>query len=372
MSGCPARAGHSRRGGLWRPGRGVSFAALLVTAGCVTTYEPVPLLGSSTVPAIPVETLVVPIATGARADSAVEALYGRILQQMQEASRNQPPDLPDLVQLEALLERYDRSGLPPRVEASMAGFRGIAAGLRIALRLRAAAEVVWLGPAGSEDPSQPASVSPIGVPIQVELRIPPIGLPIAFGGRGDADPARFVVGVEVEDAYVSGARNRWSNQDLVDLPRRLELLGEAKLVVPVGIDVPGGESVRRRIRVTFEQLPGFVWKDGVRVPVRRSLLAAAELTQLPRGADEVAKAPLEHLRRALGDFKPTTFPRAFVAAQALRDAEREPAIDLLVDMVRLGRADQALVAMVCLREIDPNGPPVGDRDGWLAWWQGRR
>lgn len=372
MSGRPARAGHSRRGGLWRPGRGASFAALLVTAGCVTTYEPVPLLGSSTVPAIPVESLVVPIATGTRADSAVEALYGRILQQLQEASRNQPPDLPDLVQLEALLERYDRSGLPPRVEASMAGFRGIAAGLRVAERLRAAAEIVWLGPAGRLEPSQPASVAPIGVPIQVELRIPPIGMPIAFGGRADAEPARFLVGIEVEDSYVSGARNRWSNQDLVDLPNTLELLGEARLVVPVGIAMPGGDSVRRRLRVTFEQLPGFVRQDGARIPVRRTLLAAAELTQFPRGADEVAKAPLEHLRRALGDFLPATFPRAFVAAMFVRDPEREPAIDLLVDTVRLGRAEQALVAMVCLREIDANGPPVGDRDGWLAWWQGRR
>jgi len=372
VSGCPAQAGHSLRGGLRRPGRAFWRAALLVTAGCVTTYEPVPLLGSSTVPAIPIETLVVPIATGAHPDSAVEALYARILQQMQEASRHRPPDLPDLVLLEALLERYDRAGLPERVEASMAGFRGIATGLRIAERLRNEARVVWLGPSGAVDATQPASVPPLGAPIRVELRIPPIATPITFGGRDDADPARFAIGIAVEDSYVDGARNRWANQDLVDLPRALDLDGDNVLVVPIGVDAPGGDSVRRRLRITFELLPGFVRKGGARVPVRRTLLAAAELTQLPRGADEVAKAPLQHLRRALADFTVVTFPRAFVAATAVRGAERESAIDLLIDAVRLGRAEQALAAMVCLREIEPAGPAVGDRDGWLAWWQGRR
>lgn len=369
MSGCPARAGHARRGGLWRPGRGVSFAALLVTAGCVTTYEPVPLLGSSAVPAIPIETLVVPIAAGPRSESAVEVFYGRILEQMQEASRHRPPDL---VLLEELLARHDRAGLPPRVEASMAAFRGIAAGLRAAERMHGAAKVVWLGSAGAVDAGQPASIPPIGAPLQVELRIPAIAPATRLGGRDEADPARFVVGLQVEDSYVDGAVHRWSNQELVDLPRSVELVADAVLAVPVGVAAPGGESLRRRVFVTFELLPGFVHQDGAKVPVRRTLLAAAELTQLPRGAELVAQAPLQHLRMALAEFAPALFPRAFVAALLVRDAEREAAIDLLVDSVRLGRAEQALVAMVCLREIVGDGPPVGDRDGWLAWWQGRR
>lgn len=371
MSACPAQAGHSRRGGPWRPGIG-SFCATLVMAGCVTTYEPVPLLGSSSVPAIPIETVVVPIAAGPRSESAVEVLYGRILEQMQEASRHRPPDLPDLVLLEALLARHDRAGLPARVEASMAAFRGIAAGLRAAERMRSAATVVWLGSAGAVDVGQVASIPPIGAPLQVELRIPALATATRLGGRGEADPARFVVGLQVEDSYVDGAVNRWSNQELVDLPRAVDLVDDTVLTVPVGVAAPGGESLRRRVFVTFELLPGFVQQDGAKVPVRRTLLAAAELTQLPRGAELVAQEPLQHLRTALSDFAPARFPRAFVAAMLVRDAEREVAIDLLIDTVRLGRTEQALVAMVCLREIVRDGPPVGDRDGWLAWWQGRR
>jgi hypothetical protein len=39
--------------------------------------------------------------------------------------------------------------------------------------------------------------------------------------------------------------------------------------------------------------------------------------------------------------------------------------------VRFGRVDQAQVAMAALRAITDAGVAIGDRDGWLAWWQER-
>ena len=45
---------------------------------------------------------------------------------------------------------------------------------------------------------------------------------------------------------------------------------------------------------------------------------------------------------------------------------------LLIEQIRFGRQDQALVAMAALQVIAGETLPIGDRQAWLAWWQARR
>ncbi|MFY9341403.1 MAG: hypothetical protein WAT39_02860, partial [Planctomycetota bacterium] len=71
-------------------------------------------------------------------------------------------------------------------------------------------------------------------------------------------------------------------------------------------------------------------------------------------------------------FGPANYARAWLAAQATRGADTEAAAALLIEQVRLGRADEAQVAMAALRTITGIDFVVGDRDAWLAWWQSRR
>ena len=62
-----------------------------------------------------------------------------------------------------------------------------------------------------------------------------------------------------------------------------------------------------------------------------------------------------------------------LAAEFAPPAERPEVERALMDWVRLGRPDQALVAMAALRAITERGAPaVGDRDAWLSWWESRR
>ena len=61
--------------------------------------------------------------------------------------------------------------------------------------------------------------------------------------------------------------------------------------------------------------------------------------------------PLPELRTVLRTFEPKLFARAYLAASATRGADRETAIELLLEQVRFGRPDQAQVAMAALRAI---------------------
>jgi hypothetical protein len=105
--------------------------------------------------------------------------------------------------------------------------------------------------------------------------------------------------------------------------------------------------------------------------VRRTPLATASATQWPRGHQAIRERPLATLRAALRLGDPAHFPHVWLAA-AFAPADARPQVEqLLIDQVRLGRPDQALVAMVALRDLGVADLPL-ERDRWLAWWQGRR
>lgn len=392
------RAPHAVRRAL---ARGAAFVIFGMAAGCVTTYETMPLFGGPDVPAPDVAAVTIPFGTEAEGRDALGDVYRSVLVRMQELVKAKERDLP---QLESLLARYERPGLPPSVAAAMASYRTVAQGWRCLDQLRAQCRVEVTGPDGKLVVPTDGAVTAAGSPtpgvvttttataeVSVEVAppaappMPPIGSsmrfelvatagaePIRIGGRSSDDANVFAVVLYIEDQYVDGSSRSWKHEDMVWLPVDCDLRGANVLRVPVQLDAPGGESVRRRVRLCFDLLPGFLHAAGVRAPIRRTRLGETSFTQFPQGYDAIQAAPMAQLRAALAAFAPRDFARAWLAAQATRGAERDEAMGLLVDQVRLGRPEQAQVAMAALAEMTDGAVAIGDREAWLAWWQRRR
>jgi len=344
--------------------------ALCALAGCVTTYEDAPLVQDDLARpefAVP-QTIPIEAASQDPNQLLVAQFYAVVLRQLHEAAEDG-----DLPQLEALLASHARDDLPPALRDRVRGYRDIARGLRFS-REAAQRAAVALGevPAGEEAPPLEDGLPALGAVLRLELQLPAGAIPVTLGGRDDADPIGFLVAVTIDDSFVEGSTRSSSTNRFLWLPESFVLAGDAVLRLPVEIDLPGATAVRRDVHVRVDLMPGYVMVDGHRAPITQTAIAARTMTQWPVGYGTVAAAPLRELQAALQSFTPKTFPRAFLAAAATRGADRETAIDLLLEQVRFGRADQAQVAMAALRSMTGLSFLVGDRDAWLAWSRDRR
>ncbi len=212
----------------------------------------------------------------------------------------------------------------------------------------------------------------LGAPLRFELQLPAGPTPYRLGGKDDDEPVGFAVAITVEDRFVDGSGGSASTQNFLWLPAAVALEGDAVLRLPIVVELPGQNALRRDVQVRVDLMPGYVRGDDGRAPVPRTTVATATATQWPVGYGAIARAPLQELRTALRAFGPATFARAYLAAAAVAGRDREVAIELLVEQVRFGRADQALVAMAALRAANAADLPIGDREAWLAWWNTHR
>lgn len=365
MRSSPARSGCSAARAIAWAGLGVALA------GCVTTYEEAPLFGDRLETPEYAVAVTIPIeSTGPGPEQALVAeFYGSVLQRLHDAAKER-----DLPELESLLASYERTDLPPALLSRVQGYRAIARGLRFCQHAAQKARLAVV-PVAADAPGAPpmeGDAPALGAPLQLELTLPAGAEPVVLGGREDDDPIGFLVSVTVEDLFVEGSSRSARTQDFVWQPTALTLGGDTVLRLPVAIDLPGGTAVRRDITARVDLMPGYLQAKEGRLPVPQTTIAAATVTQWPVGHAAVAAAPLAELRTALRTFEPRFFARAFLAAAATRGADRETAIDLLLEQVRFGRADQAQVAMAALRTVTGADFLVGDRDAWLAWSRNRR
>jgi hypothetical protein len=341
----------------------------LCLSGCVTTYEDAPLFGNDLErPDFAVaQTIPIAAATDPRA-ALIAEFYASVLQRMHAAASDG-----DLVQLEALVANYERSDLPDVLRERVAGYRLVANGMRFCREAAQRAELAEVVAAAGEGAAVPREIDApaLGAPLQLELRIPAPASPVVLGGEGDTDPIGFLVSVTIDDTFANGNSYSSTNRKLVALPRAIELSGDAVLRLPIEVAVAGANAVRRDLHVRVDLMPGYVAMAAGRAPIALTAIAAKVVTQWPVGYGAVAEAPLRELQAALRAFEPPVFQRAYLAATAARGADRDTAIDLLVEQVRYGRADQALVAMAALRAVTGATFLVGDRDAWLAWSQAR-
>lgn len=360
----PAPAGSGS--GWWRAA--ARLAPLLVLAGCVTTYEDAPLLGlpnGAPAPAPAAASVMIPFGADDDSGGQIAEFYRSVLLRMQEAQQER-----DLSQLETLLASYERPDLPPTIQQHLAGYRSVAIGLRFLDHASRQSQLLLAPPApGAERPLAPP---PLGEALRLELQLPAGAEPARMGGRDADDPVRFAVAVTVDDSFVDGGSRSASTTEFVWLPADFDLSGAAVLSLPIAADLGGGDAVRRTVLVRVDLMPGYATVAERRVPIRRTRLAAVSFTQWPKGHEAVAKAPLAELKVALRRFERSQFARAWLAALLTGPDERPEAIALLIEQVRFGGPEQAQVAMAALRSISGAEVPIGDRDGWLAWWQQRR
>ncbi|MCK5942651.1 MAG: hypothetical protein KAI24_11815, partial [Planctomycetes bacterium] len=290
--------------------------------------------------------------------------YSGILRRLQDAA-----DEGDVALLDGLVDSYDRPNVPEAFRQHLEGYRAIARGIgfqhhvsqNATLRLRGD------GPDGAE-PQTPV----LGQPLQLELVLPPMATPVRLGALGERDPIGFSVSVTIDDEFVDGSSRLSRSREFLWLPQPVELAGDDALTLPVDVGADAGDAVRRSVLVRIDLMPGYVTFGDVRAPVQRVTAGASSYTQWPKGHEILRAQPMAGLRAALKDFTPKNYASAYLSAVLVPARQRDEACALLIDQVRFGRADQAQVAMAALQEIAGVKIAVGDRDGWLAWWQSRQ
>ena len=358
-----ARAG--KHGARPAAARAQAFAAAgLVLAACVTTVEEAPTIEEAqAIPlAVPVS-IPFPESELSPDERVLYDFYGSIFERMQGAVSDR-----DGAQLDELLAQYDRPDLPERLRTALDAYAAVSLGLHF--QQHAVAETsVTLEPS----PEVPAGDAPtVGATLMFQLELPPGPKAARLGGRDDDDPTGFAIAVTIDDTFVDGSTRSSTAQDFAWLPEGLLLAGDELLRVPIAVDVPAGEAVQRSVHVRVDLMPGYVEIDGQRAPVRRTAIGACSITQWPEGCQEVAEAPLAALKEAIRIGDAAHFADVYMGAVFTRGEEREQALALLIDQVRFGRPEQAVVAMTALRAATGEPLPSADRDAWLAWWQARR
>ncbi len=342
--------------------RRLGVAAVACLAACVTTYEEAPLVEESTRPRFAVaQTIPFGEAPASPEEEVLRQLYGGVLRRLQEAAEEGDGET-----IDGLLAAYDKAALPSWVAARFAGYRSLAGGLRFLAHARQRGQLRVVGPATAAAPP------PLGEAVEFEYTLPPMAEPVELGGRMDDDPVGFAVAITVEDSFVDGSSRRYSKPDFAWLPQRHRLEGDVPVRVPVRVDLEAVGAVQRVIHLRIDLMPGYVGIDGARSPVRRTTLAAESITQWPAERAEVLTAPLANLQQGLQLGGLAGGRRAWLAALATSGDDRRTAMELLIGEVRVGRGDQAIVAMAALRAMTGANVLVGDRDGWLAWWQAQK
>lgn len=356
--------------GLWWP------LAALLAGGCVSTIVDDPLQPSIAHDPIVIDLGSAPATTDER---IVRELYESVLQRIHAAHADR-----DAAAMLALIDGHLRPEAPEWARQRLLGCRSLAAGLRCEQHARTAAiaVVAVVPPTGAASATAGAAAPPaadtvpdaevVGTALEFELTLPPLaGSELRLAGRGDDDAVAFQVDVGVRDHFLDGSVRDHGDSDILRLDRAVALGVEA-LRLPVLLDLGDSTAVRREIDVRIDLLPGYVRAGDDRAPVRRTTMAACRATQWPASHRAVRKEPLASLRRAQQAADPARWVDVRLGAEFATAADRPAVERALIDWVRLGSTAQATVAMASLRAVGCAEIPVGDRDAWLAWWQGRR
>jgi len=353
----------------------VACAGLL--GACVTTYEDAPLFENQLDRPEFAVAQTIPLGTPATEDQrAMLELYDGVLRRLHEAAAER-----DLDGMLAVLDSYERDKLPPIIRDRLAGYRSLAHGLAFqkhAFRNASLQVVAGQNGAAPAAPSPPGTATTeakkpaLGEPLRIELALPASGEPVRLGGRDDDDPIGFQIAITVEDSYVDGGSREQKDHAIHWLPATIDLSGSAVLRLPIALDIPAGDAVQRTVHLRIDLMPGYITAARRRAPVQRTTVAALSLTQWPAGHEVIVEKPLATLREALRLGDAAHFRHVYLGAVFTTGADRETALGLLIDRVRLGSQPQAMVAMAALRAITDTNLTIGDREAWLVWWQMRR
>lgn len=337
-------------------------ATAIGLAACVTVVSSEPLqpeIGTA---------VVVPLPGGqgrTGLSGPLDEFYAGILERMHEAygrpdrERPEPADLPAL---RGLLHSYQRPDAPAWARERMAMFAALVPGVAFELHAARHSKLVL-----------PEPVPPLGATLALQLQLPAMpDAGLVLGGEHDAMPIGFRLHVAIDDRFADGSARGHESWQVLRLPQAFVLAGEAVLQLPIELQVPANAAVVRNLEFRVDLLPGFVGTDGEPAGVRRTHLCSGRLQQHPEGFAAVQQRPLLTLREAMRIGDVAHFPHVFLAATCMPAGDRDTANELLIQWVRLGQDDQAIVAMAALRELTGQPFAIGDRQRWLAWWSSRR
>lgn len=294
----------------------------------------------------------------APSEAPLVEFYHGLLERLRDAYREGR-----LAELQQLLQSYGGPAAPEFARASMDSFAHAALGLQFEKHCLANARLEAIG----EGPT-------IGRAAQFALQLPPMaGHLVRLLRNGGGEPTSIGLHFGIEDTLLDGSSREQTVNDTLRLPRDVELGGPTGVLqLPFELGAEPSAAIRRRISVTVSLLPGYVEVDGTAAPVRRTTLATVTLLQYPDGDGPIRAQPLRTLRAAMALGDAPHLPHVLLATMFAQGDEQEAMLPLLVQWVRLGRDDQATVAMAGLRELTGQPFAVGDRQRWLQWWQERR
>ena len=333
-----------------------SALAFLMLAGCVTStsQEEFPL--GAPLP----EQVALVIPTGG--DSAigevspVRQYYLSIFEQMQEALGDR-----DLPRLRGLLRAHDGKQAPSWAVEGIDRFFTASLGLEFEAHAAAHSGIEVSG-----------DVGPIGAPVRYEFRLDlPPDRDVVLD-HPEIEGLNFLATLEVKDHDAYGGLTSHRASRILQLLARETRHAPLRTEALFAATFDEANAVVRELRATVELLPGTVLIDGRAAPVQRAELVESELFLYPDGVTAIQDDPLRTLRNAiaLGDVE--HHPHQYLAARFMPESDRAEAMEMLIERVRLGDPGQARVAMAALAVMTSVDLPVGDRDGWLAWWKGRQ
>ena len=333
---------------------GASSLAALALSACVTTTLDEPPIEAR---AIPLQTAVVIPFDGASGNSGpVDQYYSSILQQMQEALGGR-----DLNQLNGLLAGHDRDNAPSWARERIARFQTAALGLEFEAHAaeHSRIEVVY-----------PGRILGEAVDFVFELDTPSNHDVLLEDTRRSG--LRFLATLSVVDHDAYGGRTtRTASRTLrlrKPLTRHMQHPSEATFKAAADPT----SAVLRELNVVVELLPGTVQIDDELAPIQRMKLAETTEIFYPTGTDVIREKPMATLRGALALGDPKHFPHQYLSAHFMPEEQRDEAIEMFVENVRLGNAAQARVAMACLVVL--TGEEIRweiEKPGWLGGRVGR-
>jgi hypothetical protein len=338
--------------GCWRT---VLLSAAFAAPACVSVVtEPEETMPS----AMPVVVPFGPNQGSLTSDEQVMAdLYRGLLRRMGAAYADG-----DLHELQKLIAGYRRDETPEWARASMDSFAGLAEGLAFEQHCKEHGSIALADP----------NVA-LGEGLLLRVRIEaPSGSGWQLGGGASEHPVSFGVWYSVVDEFVEGSTSNRDRNETMRLSQPVALRPGQPFDLPIELDLDVGAAVRRTIRIRLALLPGYVTAGELRAPVRRTEFGKLDLVQYPRGYEPIRDNPRDTLKGAMKCGDEAHFRHVWLAAHFAKEADREVVLEDLMQWVRLGTAGQQRVAMASLRAVLGSGPAIGDREAWLAWWQGRR
>ncbi|MBK8978145.1 MAG: hypothetical protein IPM29_19745 [Planctomycetes bacterium] len=335
-------------------------AGLCLLPGCVTyVVEDDPDLAVVPLDVTPVT---VPLRGGSGDPQAraVDDYYADVVAQMQRALVDRELDL-----LRALVASHDRPAAPAWARGQIARFQRLADGLQ------------WETEAARDARLELATkaLPALGAELTLALRIPRgarTDIALIGADRSESKAARFLVSWSVVDTSAFDDQTRREFDDVVTLPETVDFAAAgAELRLPYTVPGLAPEGVRRVVEIRIDLLPGTLRLRGDDLPNARVALARQSFVIWPLGIDSVRDNPYAHLRAAVESGEPSHFANLYVAAWLMSPDYREDALRKLVEGLRVGTPELGRACTAGLRVLTGERIAVGDRDGWLRWWQGR-